>query len=142
LKFDLSTCIGFVTDTAIKSISEEFNRRLEKQGSTRIQWVAMYFLAEAKNPMSQKELAIRLNITDPTLARLVDRMERDQLITRIESKEDKRVKFLELTPEGEAKIEELMPAGQEFSELLLKEISQEELRVFEGVIEKMLKNIR
>lgn len=141
LDFDLSKCIGFVTDTAIKNISEDFNRRLEKQGSTRIQWVAMYFLDREEKPISQKELAQLMNIKDSTLARLGDRMERDHLIIRIESQEDKRVKYLELTEAGKSKLNELMPVGENFSDLLMEGLNESDLEIFHKVIDKMLTNI-
>ncbi len=142
MSFDLSQCIGFVTDTAIKKISEDFNRRLEKKGSTRIQWVALYFLSKAEKPMRQKELAILMNIQDPTLARLVDRLERDNLISRIENKADKREKFLELTKIGQEKVSSLMPVGEHFSNILLEDVSKQELDTFEMVLSKMLCNIK
>lgn len=141
MAFDLSNCIGFVTNTAIKMISEDFNKRLERQGSTRIQWIALYFLNKADKSMSQKELAGLMNIQDPSLARLVDRMERDGLIMRVGNSEDKRIKFLELTEKGRCKIEALMPEGEQFNELLLEGISDEELECFNHVVEKMLHNI-
>ena len=142
MSFDLNQCIGFVTDTAIKKISEDFNRRLEKKGSTRIQWVALYFLSKAEKPMRQKELAVLMNIQDPTLARLLDRLERDNLINRIENKADKRVKFLELTEMGQEKVSSLMPVGEHFSNLLLEDVSKQELDTFEMVLSKMLCNIK
>lgn len=142
MAFDLSNCIGFVTNTAIKKITEDFNRRLEKKGSTRIQWIALYFLYDTKKIMSQKELAVLMNIQDSSLARLVDRMERDGLIKRIENSGDKRVKFLELTEDGRLKIEALLPEGERFSELLLEDITYEELVIFNKVVEKMLNNIK
>ena len=141
MNFELENCIGFVTDSAIKHISEDFNRRLEKQGSTRIQWVAMYFLDKEKQPISQKELAQLMNIKDSSLARLVDRMERDHLLIRIESKEDKRVKYLELTEAGKSKLNELMPVGESFSDLLMEGLTEKDLVVFQKVIDKMLANI-
>lgn len=140
LDFKLENCIGFVTDSAMKRISEDFNRRLEKQGSTRKQWVAMYFLERAKQPISQKELAQLMNIKDSTLARLVDRMERDHLLIRIESKADKRVKYLELTEEGKFKLDKLMPVGENFNDLLMEGLTEEDLVVFQKVIDRMLAN--
>ncbi|WP_227020032.1 MarR family winged helix-turn-helix transcriptional regulator [Sinanaerobacter chloroacetimidivorans] len=142
MTFDLSKCIGFVTDKATKTISEDFNRRLEKQGSTRIQWIALYFLANSDQLMSQKELAVLMNVQDSSLARLVDRMERDGLIKRVENPKDRRIKFLELTEAGYHKMEELMPEGQYFSDLLLENITEEELSTFQNVIHKMLNNIK
>lgn len=140
--FDLSSCIGFVTNTAIKAVTEDFNKRLEKYGTTRIQWIAMYFLLKADKPMSQKELAALMNVQDPSLARLIDRMERDGLLQRIENPQDKRVKFLELTETGRSKAEALMPQGEEFSNLLLENVTDEEIENFHRVLDKMLKNIK
>lgn len=142
LNFDLSNCIGFVTNTAIKAVTEDFNRRLEKYGTTRIQWIALYFLLQADTPMSQKELAAQMNVQDPSLARLIDRMERDGLLQRIENPMDKRVKFLNLTEVGRSKAVDLMPQGEDFSNLLLEEITDEEIEIFHRVLDKMQKNIK
>lgn len=142
MHFDLSNCIGFVTDTAIKTISEDFNKRLEKEGSTRTQWIALYFLYESKKVISQKELAILMNVQDSSMARLVDRMERDGLIKRVENTQDKRMKFLELTEKGRNRIELLLPLGQQFSDLLLDNVTDDELKTFQSVINKMLENIK
>lgn len=142
MEFDLSRCIGFVTDTAIKTISEDFNKRLEKEGSTRTQWIALYFLYKSKKIISQKELANLMNVQDSSLARLVDRMERDELIRRLENTQDKRMKFLELTEKGRNRIELLLPLGQQFSDLLLNNVTDDELKIFQSVINKMLENIK
>lgn len=142
MDFDLSSCIGFVTNTTIKTVTEDFNRRVEKCGLTRIQWIALYFLLKADKPTSQRELAVMMNIKDPTLARLVDRMERDGLLQRIENPQDKRMKFLELTEAGRTKAEAMMPLGKEFSDLLLEDITDEEVEVFQRVLDKMLNNVK
>jgi len=142
MKFNLSECIGFITNTTMKFVSEDFNRRLEAKGSTRIQWIALYFLNEENKSISQKELATLMNIKDSSLARLVDRMERDGLINRVENPKDKRVKFLELTNDGRNKIEILLPEGKYFSDLLLEDITEEELVTFYRVLDKMSNNIK
>ncbi len=142
MDFDLSNCIGFVTNTATKAVTEDFNRRLEKYGTTRIQWIALYFLLRADTPMSQKEMAALMNIQDPSLARLIDRMERDGLLRRIENPMDKRVKFLELTEAGRSKAVALIPQGEAFSNLLLEDITVEEIETFHRVLDKMIKNIK
>ncbi|MBS5787865.1 MAG: MarR family transcriptional regulator [Clostridioides difficile] len=142
MKFNLSECIGFITNTTMKFVSEDFNRRLEAKGSTRIQWIALYFLNEENKSISQKELASLMNIKDSSVARLVDRMERDGLIKRVENPKDKRVKFLELTNNGRNKIEALLPEGKYFSDLLLEGITNEELLTFYKVLDKMSINIK
>lgn len=83
-----------------------------------------------------------MNIQDSTLARLVDRMVRDELLIRVENQADKRVKFIELTEKGRMKIRDLMPIGENFSDLLLTNISSEELDSFQNVLDKMMHNIK
>lgn len=141
MDFDLSKCIGFVTTSAIKIVTEDFNKRMLKYGSTRIQWIALYFLYTSEKELSQKELAMLMNIQDPTLARLIDRMERDGLLHRFENPKDKRMKLLKLTEDGRLKAEKLMHYGQEFSDLLLEDITDEEVKIFNEVLRKMLHNI-
>jgi len=142
MDFDLSQCLGFVTTSAIKTVTEDFNKRMIKHGSTRIQWIALYFLLTADKEMSQKELATLMNIQGPSLARLIDRMERDDLLQRLENPNDKRMKILKLTENGRLKAEGLMQYGQAFSDLLLEDISDEEVKIFNQVLDKMLNNIK
>lgn len=142
INFDLTRCIGYVTDTSIKKVSEDFNRRLEAKGMTRIQWIALYYLRKEGRPLRQVELASRMRIKGPTLARLVDRMERDGLIRRVGSQQDKRVNELELTEFGLQRIDELLPIGEHFNEILLNGITDEEQEVFERVLAKLLANIK
>ncbi|WP_246213131.1 MarR family winged helix-turn-helix transcriptional regulator [Aminipila butyrica] len=141
MEYDLSKCIGFVTNTAIKTITENFNKRLEQHGLTRIQWIALYFLLNADQPMGQKELSSLMNIKESSLVRLLDRMSRDGLIQRVENATDRRMKYVMLSDSGRGKAIDLYPLGKEFSDLLLKEVSDEEVAIFQQVLNKMLQNI-
>ena len=141
MEYDLSKCIGFVSNTAIKTITENFNKRLEKHGVTRIQWTALYFLLKTPHPMGQKELSSLMNIKESSLVRLLDRMARDGLIQRVENTADRRMKYVMLSDSGRAKAIELYPLGKEFSDLLLKGVSDEEVAIFQQVLRKMLQNI-
>jgi DNA-binding MarR family transcriptional regulator len=142
MEFDLLSCIAFVTSTTSKNVTDDFNRRLEMHGSTRIQWIALYFLYIAEVPISQKQLAQQMNIQAPSLARLMDRMERDGLVDRIENPEDKRMKFVELTEAGKKIAVDLMPIGQYFSDLLLRDIPENEIKIFLKVLDQMNQNIK
>lgn len=141
MEFDLSNCVAFITSATAKRVTEDFNRRLEKHGTTRIQWIALYFLHHATNPISQKELAAQMNVQDPSLARLMDRMERDGLVQRIENPEDRRMKFIVLTDLGRKKATELMPMGDEFSRIILKGIPEEKIGIFLEVLQKLNENL-
>lgn len=121
-------------------ISESFGRRLESKGITRIQWIALYYLG-INSDISQKDLALKMSVKDSSIARLLDRMERDNLVRREKSIVDRRITKVVLTDKGKEMREELLPEGEKFSNILLNGISEEELQVFDDVLCKMVKNI-
>ncbi|MEH6943651.1 MarR family winged helix-turn-helix transcriptional regulator [Bacillus sp. JJ722] len=138
--FDLNDCICFITNTASKKISDEFNTRIENCGTTRVQWMALYFIGE-KDGIIQKELSQKMNVQESSIARLLDRMEKENLCYRMRDFKDRRITRVRLTPQGEALREELLPLGQSFHNEATQDISQEELDVFKVVLDKMVRNL-
>ena len=138
--FDIESCVCFINNKTSKKMADLFNERLIPLGVTRVQWIAMYYLLKYGD-LSQKELGQRMDIKESTVARLLDRMEEEGLITRTQTKEDRRVKFIKLTPKGKEKIVELLPEGQKMSEFFSMGITDEEIEVFKRVLQKFMINI-
>lgn len=82
-----------------------------------------------------------MNIQDSSAGRLIDRLERDGFIERERDSVDRRVIHIKLTDKGDKLISELMPIGTEFNDDLMAEIDEEELRIYEKVLHKMISNI-
>jgi len=138
--FDIESCVCFINSKTSKKMANMFNERLIPFGVTRVQWIAMYYLLK-HGELSQKELGEKMDIKESTVARLLDRMEEEGLIIRIQVKEDRRVKYIKLTPEGRERIEELLPEGQKMSEFFSIGITEEEILVFKRVLQKFMENI-
>ncbi|MGV8980848.1 MarR family winged helix-turn-helix transcriptional regulator [Clostridium sp.] len=138
--FDIESCVCFINSKTSKKMANIFNERLIPLGVTRVQWIAMYYLLK-HGDLSQKELGEKMDIKESTVARLLDRMEEEGLIIRTQVKEDRRVKYIKLTPKGRDRIEELLPEGQKMSELFSMGITEEEIQVFKRVLEKFMENI-
>ncbi|MFC7692871.1 MarR family transcriptional regulator [Paeniroseomonas aquatica] len=66
-------------------------------GLTEARWLALLALARGGDGMTQKDLAQRLLIEGPTLVRTLDWLERQGLVERRESTQDRRAKTLHLT---------------------------------------------
>jgi len=132
--------VGHISENATKQISEAFSRRLQNEGITRIQWIALYYL-KTKGRISQRDLSNLMNVADSSAGRLLDRLERDGFIKRERDLTDRRVTYVTLTKEGDRLISELMPIGDEFNNDLMKGISEEELKIYENVLKKMILNI-
>jgi DNA-binding MarR family transcriptional regulator len=66
-----------------------------------LQWyTVLWELERAGQPTRPKDLAVPLFILPYQLSRLVDRMEKEELVSRIDCEEDKRGHLLELTGKG------------------------------------------
>lgn len=137
--FDVDSCVCFITNKVSKKMIDKLNERLVLVGSTRVQWLVMYYLSTF-GKMTQRELADKMNIKDSTVVRLIDRMEKEEIVQRVKDYKDRRVRYLMLTEKGEKRIEELLPIAEEMSVLFSKGISEEEFEIFNKVLNKMGQN--
>ncbi|WP_346866691.1 MULTISPECIES: MarR family transcriptional regulator [unclassified Clostridium] len=138
--FDLDDCIAFITNKSAKKLADEFNRRLQENGTTRVQWIALFYIGKA-GEISQKELSDYMDIKESSMVRLIDRMEKEELVERRKDLEDRRITKIILTDKGKFLKEELMPRGQAFQDDVLKGISKENLEIFKEVLQRMTDNI-
>ncbi|WP_346876414.1 MULTISPECIES: MarR family transcriptional regulator [unclassified Clostridium] len=138
--FDLDDCIAFITNKSAKKLADEFNRRLQENGTTRVQWIALFYIGKA-GEISQKELSDYMDIKESSMVRLIDRMEKEELVERRKGSEDRRITKIILTDKGKFLKEELMPRGQAFQDDVLKGISKENLEIFKEVLQRMTDNI-
>ena len=125
----------------MKQITEAFGGRLENSGITRVQWIALYYV-KTKNKISQRDLSNLMNIMDSSVGRLIDRLERDGLIERHRDNTDRRVVFITLTDKGNQLISDLLPIGIQFNDDLMVGIDENELMIYEKVLNKMISNIK
>lgn len=138
--FDLDTCVAFITNTSAKKLAECFNERLSQLGITRVQWIALYFMGKYEN-ISQSELGEKMDIKASSVARLIDRMERDGYVVRRRDPKDRRITNLILTEMGKELREKLLPEGEKMRELASQGLTEEEIDIFKKVLKKMTENV-
>jgi len=131
--FRLEECVGFITSNAAKELSDEFNRRLGEMGSTRVQWIALYYIGMNEG-ITQKDLSDKMDLKESTVVRLIDRMEKEGVIERIKDDKDRRISKLYLTSHGKEKREKVLPIGESFSREAVEGISEEDLDIFKEVL--------
>ncbi len=106
-----------------------------------MQWIALYYLG-LEECINQKELAEKMQIKESTVARLVDRMERENLVERQRNENDRRVFNLVLTEKGLRYRETLLPEGEKFNDIVSKDITEDEMETFMSVLKKMVSNVK
>jgi len=109
LKYNTASLVGKIRDSIHKMIVFE----LEKHGVEGIvpsHGDILWFLYQ-KDMLSVKELAEKIDRTQPTVTVLVNKLEKLGYVERVKSKEDSRVTLIYLTEKGK----QLQPIFQEIS---------------------------
>jgi DNA-binding MarR family transcriptional regulator len=78
---------------------------------------------------SVSELADARNISRPAVSQGVDALVNKGLVTRTQSKEDRRYVELELTPDGDALLDSVFQNTREWMRTSLERLSQEDLEL-------------
>jgi DNA-binding MarR family transcriptional regulator len=91
------TSAGYLTNWAARLFARELERQLEPSGISPAYMPIIFALADG-GALTQKELARRAAVEQPTMAATLNRMERDAMIVRRPDPEDKRSALVSLTP--------------------------------------------
>lgn len=137
--FKLEDCLAYFANKEMKILTSELEQRILPYGLTRVQWMALYYI-HTNDKISQKRLADLMGSKQPTIAKLLDRMEDSDLIERIH--QDKRTNFLCLTEKGKQLNQDILPVAEQFKNDAVAGISLEYLDIFEKVMKQMSKNVQ
>jgi len=110
-----------------------FNARVTAHGLTYARARTLLRLAE-RPLLNQKQLACELDLEQPTLARLLDRMEELDLIHRRDVPGDRRAKQIALTEYGHAQAELVARIGQEIRDEMFAHISAADIKATIAVL--------
>ena len=103
---------GYWMRMVSNAVSQEFTRKVTGQDVTVAEWSFMRALYDYE-PMPPSILAEKMGMTKGAISKLAERLLVKGLVTRTESKEDKRAHSLSLTSEGRDKIPVLAALADE-----------------------------
>ncbi|UTE77169.1 MULTISPECIES: MarR family transcriptional regulator [unclassified Rossellomorea] len=133
--------IGLYTSHTVKNIIRFLTLHLKDFDVTPEQWTVLKRLAE-QDGISQKQLAIRSEKDQPTVTRILDILERKELIYKQKNAEDRRSFLIFITEKGMKAKEELSPFIENlYEDTILKGISEEELEVYKSVLSQINANM-
>ncbi|MEG9295631.1 MarR family transcriptional regulator [Mangrovibacillus sp. Mu-81] len=132
---------GLFTNNTVKNIIRFLSFNMKDFDITPEQWTVLKRLAE-NDGINQKELAVKAEKDQPTVTRILDILERKELISKQKNEEDRRSFILFITDKGLAVKDELTPFIEDLWEKkILSGISEEELKVYRSVLVKMNENV-
>ncbi|WP_246793142.1 MarR family winged helix-turn-helix transcriptional regulator [Burkholderia perseverans] len=103
--------------------------------------VPVLSLLKAAGALSQAELARRMQVEQPSMAQLLNRMERDGLVCRVADPADKRSRLISLTEDADRKLPEGKAVLDEASRIALDGFSDDERRQLAGLLARVNTNL-
>lgn len=107
MTFRLAADIGFLIHRTSRLLQVELQKVLEPYDLTREQWPVLAMLWEEEG-VSQNKIGAYLCKDQPTITRIIDRLEKKRLVKRVTNTRDRRAYRIFLTEEGK-QLNEVLP---------------------------------
>jgi DNA-binding MarR family transcriptional regulator len=140
LKFDFENSVGYWLILATRDMRRSLEAELDDQEITLRQWEVLAWLS-IEERMTQSELAERLGVEAPTLAGILDRMERDGWVERYGCPHDRRKKRLQATSKADAIWNRTVECAYRVRARATQGISAEELLQLKSLCQKIRTNL-
>ena len=119
--------IGLILNDTARVWRTKLDQRLRPLGLSQGKWTTLVHLARGADKLTQKEIAARIGIEEPTLAGILDRLQHDGWIKRKSAPHDRRCKTVHLQRRTAAVIDQIFDTAKELRHELLAGIPQREL---------------
>jgi DNA-binding MarR family transcriptional regulator len=133
---------GIITrvDKIGRYLQTAFRASLGEAGLTKEEWKVV--MALTRGVRSHGWLCRDLDVSTGAMTNRLDKLEDRGLIRRVPDPDDRRGVLLELTEEGEARINEYVDAGASREKELLSGLSLEEKRELNALLSKLLLSLQ
>jgi len=141
LDHDFEESLGYWTCMTAHALEKAMNEELAAHGITYQQWQVLAWLSLKGGTLTQGELIERLKIEPPTLAGILERMERAGWVSRETDPEDRRKKIVRPTPAVEPVWKRMVACAKQVRAQAFKGLSEATVRQTREVLETVLNNL-
>lgn len=141
---DIEHGVGFYA----RIIHHQLNRNAEKNmrtlDLTRTQFEVLHFLEYAHKKgkqVMQKDIEEAFHISNPTVSVILNRLEQKNLIERVQGENDRRVRYIKLTPRADEFSRQLGDDIRNYEKKLLEGLSPEEIEQGMNFLQKITDNL-
>jgi DNA-binding MarR family transcriptional regulator len=124
--------------TESRRLTKELARRADLTGPQ----LTVIKMLEQIGELSLSELSERLRAQNSTVTGIIDRMERESLVVRERSKEDRRVVYIRLTTKGRRIAEEIPVEPMEIFRRALESLSASDVRDLVRILGKVARRVQ
>ena len=132
--------IGRLLGIAGGMVTKRFQQFLDSQGLTHAGWQVVQVLASGDG-LTQREVAERCYVTSATVTGVVDTLERDGLVERERSTEDRRVVRVRLTKAGRKRLDATKRLAGEQMATVFGDLTPREETVLRRVLVRTIRRL-
>ncbi|MFI5129225.1 MAG: MarR family winged helix-turn-helix transcriptional regulator [Chitinophagales bacterium] len=142
-QFKKGELYSFVTGKASTAIARRLQKKFNNAGLnlTIEQWSVLYHLWKQEG-MSQQELCNATFRDKPSITRLVDNLERLDLVKRVASENDRRINLIYLTRQAQKLQEQSMILAEETLNEALETVPVDKIEVCKEVLQHVYDNLK
>lgn len=133
----LQSHIGFWMRLVSNSVSQAFAAKLEETGVTVAEWVVMREMYGEAGITTPSQVAELTHLTRGAVSKLLERLLQKGLITRAESKEDRRYQDIQLTTAGRRLVPQLAALADQNDKEFFSSISASERAQLMKLLKKL-----
>lgn len=135
----LESPVGERFSAAVHSTARGWRLLIDKQlkhlGIGQAGWMTIAMIAKSREAMSQRALADMVGVEGPSMVSMLDRLEREGLVTRAPSPTDRRVKLVHLTDAGTTLYQQVREQASAVRLALLGDIDPVQLKAATELLE-------
>ncbi|MBK7347743.1 MAG: MarR family transcriptional regulator [Chitinophagaceae bacterium] len=142
-QFKKGELYSFITGKASTAISRRLQKNFKQSGVeiTIEQWSVLYHLWKADG-MSQQQLCEATFKDKPSMTRLVDNLEKINLVKRVASKDDRRINLIFLTADAQTLHEKSMDIANQTLNEALKGVTNGQVEIAKEVLQMVYENLK
>lgn len=142
-QLDFEILFAILSGKVSTAITRKLYRRFREEGVevTPEQWTVLHQLWN-KEGVTQQELCVNTFKDKPSMTRLIDNLEKLNLVERRTNKEDRRINMIFLTPAGRNLKEKIQPIVMRSMQMAFEGIGEDELELLRKGMNKIFNNIR
>ena len=124
----------------MRSVCGKFPHKEEKS-SMMEGWIIDYLFLHRDQVVYQKDLEMQFRLPKSTIATILKKMEKKNMLLRAPAEGDTRLKVIRLSEEGYQVHEQVTAVLSEMNELMCEGVTQEEITAFLSVCNKFIHNL-
>ena len=141
MSITLNEHTGVLIKKAARLFEQAANRNLDKLGVTYAQTIFLIRLWE-QDGQNQMEIAKSAGLKQPSVVRILDRMERDELIIRVRNADDRRIFNFYLTEKAKKACQQLEAEANIMHSIATLNVPQKEVAKINAMLSHMITNLQ